>query len=142
MRILRYIVFLFSILCVCVGCIERRAKVVEKSFIEPKGQIISFSEELVTDTLSFGRVSAGERVEKSFYIRNDFSTLLVITKVMTSCNCLVFDYQLEPIKAGESSQIKINFNSAGYNFWFTKSVYIYTSATPKPLKIVVTADMK
>lgn len=73
------------------------------------GPAITF-EEL---TFDFGDINQGDKVEHIFNFENTGDAPLVITNVQTTCGCTATDWKREPILPGESSSIKVNFNSAG-----------------------------
>lgn len=107
-----------------------------------KGITFSLLDTLRTDTLHFGKVRAGEVVERSFALSNTSAQPLLILSTETSCGCLVLDYPQEPIASGESRQVKMTFYSLGYNYFVPRAFYITTSASATPKKILVTADME
>ena len=107
-----------------------------------KGLTFSLLDTLRTDTLHFGKVRAGEVVERSFALSNTSAQPLLILSTETSCGCLVLDYPQEPIASGESQQVMMTFYSSGYNYFVPRAFYITTSASATPKKILVTADME
>ena len=106
------------------------------------GLTFSLLDTLHTDTLHFGKVRAGEVVERSFALRNSSAQPLIILGTETSCGCLALDYPQEPIASGESRQVKMTFYSSGYNYFVPRAFYITTSASATPKRILVTADME
>lgn len=107
-----------------------------------KRQAISLVDTLRTDTLDFGRVRAGEIVEREFLLTNPSETPVVVVTTDTSCGCLQMDYSREPLMAGESAVAKMTFYSSGYNYFVPRAFYIVTSASHAPKKILVTAEME
>lgn len=107
-----------------------------------KGITFSLLDTLRTDTLHFGKVRAGEVVERSFALSNTSAQPLLILGTETSCGCLSLDYPQEPIASGESQQVRMTFYSSGYNYFVPRAFYITTSASATPKKILVTADME
>lgn len=61
----------------------------------------------------FGTVNEGEFVETIFTVTNSGKTDLVITNAKPSCGCTVPVWPKEPIKPGETGEIKVKFNTAG-----------------------------
>lgn len=105
-------------------------------------QTIVLTDSMRVDTIDFGRVRAGEVVERTVALENKGVAPLVIVTTDTSCGCLELDYVREPISAGEKSVAKMTFYSSGYNYFVPRAFYIVTSATMGPKKIIVTADME
>lgn len=69
--------------------------------------------EFETTTFDFGTIKEGDVVEHVFKFMNTGKTDLVITNAQASCGCTVPNWTKEPIKKGESGEVKIQFNSAG-----------------------------
>lgn len=63
----------------------------------------------------FGNVKQGDIVNTEFEFSNKGKKDLVIYKVKTSCGCTVSEPEKSKIKAGQTSKIKVSFNSAGKN---------------------------
>ncbi len=61
----------------------------------------------------FGTVNEGDIVETEFKLTNTGKTDLVITNAQGSCGCTVPQWPKEAIKPGESSGIKVKFNTSG-----------------------------
>lgn len=61
----------------------------------------------------FGTINEGDKVEHVFTFKNTGEADLVITDAKGSCGCTVPDYNKEPIKPGESSEMKVSFDSDG-----------------------------
>lgn len=131
------VAFTFLLLLSCGG--PRRAKEVRAM---DKRQAISLVDTLRTDTIHFGKVRAGEVVERTFLLSNTSAEPLVVLATDTSCGCLEMEYSREPLVAGASSQATMIFYSSGYNYFVPRAFYITTSASLTPKKIVVTADME
>ena len=131
------VAFAFLLLLSCGG--QKRAKEGSRS---DHRQIISLVDTLRVDTVHFGRVRAGEVVERTFMFSNPSSAPVVIVTTDTSCGCLKMDYSREPLAAGTKTEAKMTFYSSGYNYFVPRAFYIVTSASMAPKKIVVTADME
>ena len=74
-----------------------------------KAPIMTFDE----NEFDFGTINEGEKVEHVFTFKNTGETDLIITDAKGSCGCTVPDYKKEPIKPGETSEMKVSFNSDG-----------------------------
>lgn len=105
-------------------------------------QVISLVDTLRVDTLDFGKVRAGEVVERDFLLSNPSAEPVVILSTETSCGCLEMEYPHEPVMAGTNSVAKMTFYSSGYNYFVPRAFYITTSASHSPKKLVVVADME
>jgi hypothetical protein len=81
------------------------------------------------DTLQydFGKVKQGDTVEHIFRFTNKATIALVIADVKTTCSCTASEYPKNPIKPGESSFIKIAFDSTDKLGQYAKGVNIDTN---------------
>lgn len=62
----------------------------------------------------FGTIKEGDKVEHIFKFKNVGKKAdLVVIHAQASCGCTVPEWTKEPIKPGESGEIKIVFNSTG-----------------------------
>lgn len=75
----------------------------------------------------FGTVEEGFMVETTFMVTNTGQTDLVITDAKATCGCTVPVWPKEPVKVGESAEIKVKFNTAGKPNRQSKSVTLYTN---------------
>lgn len=65
-------------------------------------------------TFDFGDIKQGDVVEHIFNFENTGNQPLIISNATTTCGCTASEYKKgEPIGPGETSQIKVKFNSRG-----------------------------
>ncbi len=69
--------------------------------------------EIENANFDFGTIKEGDKVEHVFKFKNVGNEDLVVAHAQASCGCTVPEWTKEPIKKGESGEIKIVFNSAG-----------------------------
>ncbi|MDX9890976.1 MAG: DUF1573 domain-containing protein [Bacteroidales bacterium] len=62
-------------------------------------------------THDFGKVIQGERLSYSFKFKNTGNSNLIISFVESTCGCTTSSPPKEPIKPGDSSEIKVTFDS-------------------------------
>ena len=74
-----------------------------------EGPYITFQE----SAFDFGDIEQGDKVEHIFAFENTGTAPLIITQVQTTCGCTAPEWPKQPIPPGESSEIKVIFNSAG-----------------------------
>ncbi len=85
-------------------------------------------------TFDFGKVKEGEVKTHVFVFQNTGDASLVVKNVRTSCGCaaaLVSDKSIGPGKKGE---IKVTFNSRGYEGNIAKYVYVESNDRDQPVK--------
>ena len=94
---------------------------------------------MVFDSLeyNFGTIKEGEHVKHNFKFKNTGKGNLIISDARASCGCTIPEYPEDPIAPGESSEIKVDFNSANkaMDIEIVKSVTII--ANTQPNKIVL-----
>jgi len=66
-----------------------------------------------TEEYNFGSIVQGESVTYEFKFTNSGTEPLIISKAEGSCGCTVPIWPKEPIMKGQTSTIKVTFNSTG-----------------------------
>ncbi len=94
-------------------------------------------------THNFGTFSEKEgTVTCVFNFTNVGDQPLIINQAVASCGCTVPTYTKEPIKPGESGQIKVTYNGAGkFPGHFKKSVTVRTNGKAEMTRLYVEGDM-
>ena len=167
MRFLHILVVGITVVLLLGSCGSRTNKAIERELAHPSEahhnhtsgahhnhehtsttiQGITLSAERLTsgkaiDTVYMGRVGAGEVVTRKMAIRNADTTALAILGTRTTCGCVAAEFSSEPIRAKRSATFDVRFDSAGYGGRFSQSIYITTSLSDEPLRLVVTADVR
>ncbi|TDS55314.1 DUF1573 domain-containing protein [Myroides indicus] len=62
-------------------------------------------------THDFGSIENNEAVETEFEVKNIGDADLLIINAQASCGCTVPEYQKTPIKPGETSKLKVRFQT-------------------------------
>ena len=75
----------------------------------------------------FGTIKDGEVVTAEYEFTNNGKSPLIIGNASGSCGCTVADFPKEPLPPGQSSSIKVQFNSAGKVGHQEKSVSLTTN---------------
>ena len=82
-----------------------------------------------------GTIEQGETIDFSFKFTNTGQTDLIINNCTASCGCTIPNWPKQPIRAGESGVIDVQFDSKGKQNEITKEVYISTNCAPAERKI-------
>jgi hypothetical protein len=90
----------------------------------------------------FGVIKQGESVKYNFKFVNEGKTPLIITNATATCGCTIPDSPTEPIKPGESGEIKVVFNSAGKEGMQDKIITITSNASPEAEKLHLVGEVK
>jgi hypothetical protein len=90
---------------------------------------------------SFGKVEEGKKVETTFKFTNTGSKDLIISDAKGSCGCTVPFFPKEPIKPGESSEIKVEYDSKGKSGMQNKQVTITANTDPSITTLNITTEV-
>lgn len=96
-----------------------------------------------SNTHDFGSFSEkSPKVTCTFKFTNTGDSPLVIHQAIATCGCTVPLYPKEPIRPGESGEIKVTYNGAGkFPGRFQKTITLRTNATSEIVRLVVKGDM-
>lgn len=97
-----------------------------------KAPVASFGE----TTLNFGTITEGEKIDHIFTVKNEGKSDLIIRKVKASCGCTAVNPDKNLLKPGESSQIKVIFDSHGKTGTQNKTITVITN-DPKNAKVML-----
>lgn len=86
--------------------------------------------QLIDSTFDFGTITEGEKVEYSYRFKNTGSTPLMIVSASASCGCTVPEKPEKPILPGETSYIKVVFNSQGKVGQNHKDITVIANTSP------------
>ncbi len=94
-------------------------------------------------THDFGSFSEkSPKVTCTFKFTNTGDGPLVIHQAIATCGCTVPLYPKEPIRPGESGEIKVTYNGAGkFPGRFQKTITLRTNAKSEIVRLVVKGDM-
>lgn len=110
------------------------------------GAVFEISSEVLearADTLiDIGAVREGEVVQYGAHLRNSGTEPLVVKNISTSCGCTSVEYAKEPIAPGGEGSFSFRFDSRGMYGMQMKVMEIYTSASPRPYRLIVRAEVE
>ena len=101
----------------------------EDSVAAPK---IEFKEK----SFNYGKIKQGDTVHHEFVFINTGKKDLLIRKTKASCGCTISQPDKTILKAGESANIKVDFNSAGKHGKDTKSISVISNDPTNPSVIL------
>ena len=85
---------------------------------------------------NFGNIPLNEKREHIFMLVNTGNRPLVIYDVVTSCGCTKAEYGKEPVRPGETLELKVIYNAEDKGR-FRKNLTVYCNAEDSPLKLTV-----
>ncbi len=87
---------------------------------------------------NFGELEEGPKAAVDFVFTNTGNKPLILTDVKASCGCTTPDWPKEPIQPGQTSKIKVEYNTQGRPGDFNKSITINSNANEgQPLMIYI-----
>ncbi|NNF02168.1 MAG: DUF1573 domain-containing protein [Bacteroidia bacterium] len=89
----------------------------------------------------FGDIKEGQKVEHLFTFVNSGSKDLLIISAEGSCGCTVPEFPKDPVKPGESSQIKVVFNSKGRKGPQIKTVKVIANTNDPLTELIIKANV-
>ena len=131
MRILLYI----SVCSLFFSCSNSEDKI-DDNLIDNGAEITIVGDE----TINFGKIIQGEKVNLEFKIKNTGTGNLKITKAKASCGCTQLKYPEELIKPGSVESISVTFDSKNKLEKQKKNITLITNATPS-IKILTIEGM-
>lgn len=85
---------------------------------------------LGNETINFGEIIEGEKVDLEFRIKNTGTGNLIITNAKASCGCTKLEYPKEIIKPGNEDNISVTFDSTRKPGKQKKQITLTTNSTP------------
>ena len=131
MRILLYI----SICFLFFSCSNSEDKI-DDNLIDNGAEITIIGDE----SINFGEIIQGKKVNLEFKIKNTGTGNLKITKAKASCGCTQLKYPKEVIKQGNVESINVTFDSKNKIGVQKKNITLMTNATPN-IKILTIEGM-
>jgi len=94
------------------------------------------SVELPETEKDFGNIPLNEKREHVFKLLNTGNKPLVVYDVTTSCGCTKAEYGKEPVRSGETLDLKVIYNAEDKGR-FRKNLRVYCNAEEAPLKLAI-----
>lgn len=89
----------------------------------------------------FGNIDPGDKVQHIFSFKNTGEADLLIESAVGSCGCTVPEFPKEPIKPGQSAEMKVSFNSANKHGQQTKTVTVRSNTESGIEKLTIRASI-
>ena len=92
-------------------------------------------------SFDFGTIKSGDVVTHEFKFKNVGDADLVISQAKGSCGCTEPEYSKAPLKPGESSILKVTFNSDGMAGQLAKTVTVLANTIPNTKVVTISAEV-
>ncbi len=96
----------------------------EVRWLETEHDLGTFKEEDGKQSCTMRMVNAGD-------------SMLVITRVQSTCGCTATTYTTSPIMPGDTATVTLTYNPYNRPGQFEKDVYVYTTGTPRRSRLTV-----
>ena len=96
---------------------------------------------IVDSEKDFGDIPLNEKREHVFKLVNTGNKPLVIYDVVTSCGCTKVEYGKEPVRPGETLDLKVIYNAEDKGR-FRKNLTVYCNAEDSPLKFSISGTVE
>lgn len=116
---------------------ENVAKAEQESAASGELPIIKFNE----TEHDFGTIKDGDKPETVFKITNEGKADLIIINAQGSCGCTVPEWPKEPIKPGETVDMKVTFDSTNKPGQQQKTVTLTTNTKEGSEKVTIKANV-
>lgn len=117
----------------------------ETPVVSPEGSVATDGKPVMAfdkDVHDFGNLKAGAKADYSFKFTNKGDADLLITNAQGSCGCTVPEYPKEPIKPGESGQIKVAYSSGTQQGQQSKTVTLTTNSANGTERLTIKANVE
>ena len=98
--------------------------------------------QLIDSAYSFGTITEGEKVEFSYRFKNTGTNPLVVFSASATCGCTIPEKPEKPVLPGETSYIKVVFNSSGKNGHNVKDITVNANTSPAFPTLKLSGDVK
>jgi hypothetical protein len=88
-------------------------------------------------THDFGTFPEGSQPSHEFVFTNTGNAALILSAVNPACGCTTPEWPREPIMPGQSSKIKVIYNSSGRPGSFTKMISITSNAKNASMTLTI-----
>ncbi len=124
-----------TVLAALTSCdVKRKDKISDGTNIDSAKKAQAMSQpttvQLIDSIIDFGTVADGEKVVVNYRFKNTGSTPLIVLNASASCGCTVPEKPEKPVLPGETSYIKVEFNSQGRVGQAHKDITVIANTTP------------
>ncbi len=144
---MKKIVLAIFILASLISCdVKRKDRIADDSNVDSTKKANAMNQpttvQLIDSVFDFGTITEGEKVEYSYRFKNTGNTPLLIVSATASCGCTVPEKPEKPVLPGETSYIKVVFNSQGKVGQNHKDITVIANASPEFPKLKLSGEVK
>jgi len=138
-----FLFFLVAAITIFTSCdVRRRDKIADDNSRLINQALKDSTLVQVLDTAyNFGTIKEGEKVTYNFKFKNTGKHALVVTNASASCGCTVPEKPERPVLPGETSFIKVVFNSTGKSGHQEKLITVSANTNPANFQVKLFGDV-
>ena len=126
-----FLVLFAAVLFVSCDGIRRKNKIADDAGSQMEIALKdSTTVQLIDSVYNFGNIKQGQSVSFNFKFKNTGKKALIVTNASASCGCTVPEKPERPIMPGQTSFIKVVFNSTGKSGHQDKNVTVSANTNP------------
>lgn len=97
--------------------------------------------EFEENVYDFGELIKGEQITYVFKFKNTGNNDLILSRVRASCGCTVPAYDREPVKPGDTGEIKVKFDSSTKSGHQYRTITVVSNTDPKVHELALVGDV-
>lgn len=128
----------------CFAQMQVSAQIPASSQSQEKSVEQSKAKEQVDEkyTWDFGKAKEGDILAHTFTLKNEYSKVLNIKNVTSTCGCTTSVVKKTTLTPGETTDIEVKFNTKGYSGLTQKYIYVNTDDLDNPMiRLIIKADV-
>ncbi len=122
------------------AALERKIEIQSVTYAEKDSVFAGLT--VASGTFDFGKVKQGGVVHHTFKIENTGNKNLIISEVVTECQCISTTFSSSPIAPGEIGEVELSFDTKDLVGKQVKSITVLADAFPGTKRLVVTAEVQ
>ena len=138
----KYVLFVLTVTSIVSCDVRRKDKVADGiPSMAAMAAMDSTTVQIIDTIYSFGTATEGEKISYNFRFKNSGDKPLIVTNAHASCGCTVPEKPEKPVMPGETSFIKVVFNSQGKAGHNEKTITVISNANPAFPPLILRGDI-
>lgn len=126
--------------------IERKIEIQSVNYMDTLSRDLKVEEKIITLTTpkqiyDAGKIKPGDIIESKYIITNTSKSAIDLDKPNIPCTCNTVEIEKTHLEPGESTTVKMKFDSKGYEGQVVKSVYIKVKNQDGELRLIQSSEI-
>ena len=126
--------------------IERKIEILSVNYTDTINSSKKLEEKAISlstkkQLIDIGKIKEGEIIERIFEVTNSSDEIIEFDTPSIPCDCNKVEIEKVKLQPGESTNLKLTFDSKGYTGKTVKSVYLKVKNQKGELRLVLTSDI-